>query len=74
MPKRGFFFDLSDGIENNSNVHREIIRRIERMTRRNLVCYIANPGHPGGVHRSPGHGVSMIRTVVFRHSDSMSLS
>ena len=48
MAKRGFFFDLSDGIENNANVHREIIRQIERLTKRNLVCYVANPGHPGG--------------------------
>lgn len=48
MPSRGFFYELSDQLENNANVHRGLIAQIERKTRRNLVCYVANPAHPGG--------------------------
>jgi hypothetical protein len=45
---RGFFFDLNDQLENNSNVHRGLIAEIEALTKRNLICYYANPSHPGG--------------------------
>lgn len=62
MAKRGFFFDLSDGIENNANVHREIIREIERLTRRNLVCYVANPAHPGGALQD--HDPDLLENVL----------
>jgi len=48
MSERGFFFDLNDELENNSNVHRRLVAEIEAMTKRNLICYYANPSHPGG--------------------------
>ena len=38
MPKRGFFFDLTDEMENNANVHRESSSQVERKTGRNLVA------------------------------------
>lgn len=62
MPKRGFFFDVTDSIENNANVHREIIARIERVTGRNLVCYLANPGHPGGAIQD--HDPDLLENVL----------
>ncbi len=34
MPEQGFFFDISDEIENNANVHRNIVERIEGITQR----------------------------------------
>lgn len=48
MGGRGFFFDLTDEFENNANVHRRIVEKIEAATGRNLVCYLANAGHPAG--------------------------
>src|SRR6266487_845246 len=48
MSERRFFFDLNDELENNSNVHRRLVDEIEAMTGRNLICYYANPSHPGG--------------------------
>lgn len=48
MPKRKFFFELTDNFENSSNIHREIIAEIEKQLDGNLICYYANPGHPGG--------------------------
>lgn len=62
MPKRGFFFDLTDEMENNANVHREIIGQIERRTGRNLVCYLANPGHPGGALQD--HDPDLLENVL----------
>jgi hypothetical protein len=48
MPRRGFFFDITDDLENNANVHRNLVRRVEQVTKCNLLCYYANPSHPGG--------------------------
>lgn len=48
MPNRGFIFDLSDALENSGNVHRGLVDKVERLTKRNLVCYFGNPHHPGG--------------------------
>lgn len=63
MPKRGFFYDLTDQLENNANVHRELIAQIERITKRNLVCYIANPGHPGGAIQD--HDPDLLENTIY---------
>ncbi|MBM4040037.1 MAG: hypothetical protein FJ290_16150 [Planctomycetes bacterium] len=62
MAKRGFFFDLTDQMENNANVHREVVARIEELTKRNLVCYLANPGHPGGAMQD--HDPDLLENVL----------
>lgn len=62
MPKRGFFFDLTDALENNANVHRELIMQIERLTKHNLVCYFANPGHPAGAMQD--HDPDILENVL----------
>jgi hypothetical protein len=62
MAKRGFFFDLSDALENSANVHRTIIARIERHTKRNLVCYVGNPAHPGGAIQD--HDPDLLENVL----------
>ncbi len=62
MPKRGFFFDLTDEIENSANVHRELVSKIERRTKRNLVCYLANAGHPGGAIQD--HDPDLLENVL----------
>ncbi|MBM3882803.1 MAG: hypothetical protein FJ387_24280 [Verrucomicrobia bacterium] len=48
MSERGFFFDLTDQLENNSNIHRQLLQKIEATTGRNLICYLANASHPAG--------------------------
>lgn len=48
MTNRGFVFDLMDQTENGGRIHQELISRIEAVTKRTLVVYFANPGHPGG--------------------------
>jgi len=62
MAKRGFFFDLSDELENSANVHKEIIAAIEKLTGRNLVCYFANPGHPGGAMQD--HDPDLLENIL----------
>lgn len=62
MPRRGFFFDLTDEIENNANIHRQLILDAERITRRNLVCYLANPGHPAGALQD--HDPDLLENVI----------
>lgn len=48
MSSRGFYFDISDELENNANVHIRLVKRIEELTGANLLCYFATPGHPAG--------------------------
>lgn len=62
MNKRGFFFDLTDEMENNGNVHREVVSQIEALRHRNLVCYYANPGHPGGALQD--HDPDLLENVL----------
>lgn len=62
MPNRGFFFDLSDSIENNANVHRELIAQIEQSTKRNLVCYFGNAAHPGGAMQD--HDPDLLENIL----------
>ncbi len=48
MPKRGYYFDFFDELENSAEIHKGIVREIEELTKRTLVAYVANIGHPGG--------------------------
>lgn len=48
MSNRGFYFDLLDELDNSANIHKEIVKRIEKSMGRNIICYVANPNHPGG--------------------------
>lgn len=47
IESRGFIHDLFDELENNANIHRRIIDRLEDLLDRTVVLYVANPGHPG---------------------------
>lgn len=62
MASRGFFFDLTDEMENSGHIHRRLIVRIERATRRNLVCYFASAGHPGGAMQD--HDPDLLENVL----------
>jgi hypothetical protein len=54
---RGFFFDLSDQLENNANVHRQLVEKYESEAKRTLIAYHANLGHPGGAMVPPDASV-----------------
>lgn len=45
---KGFGLRLLDSIQNEGSVHHELVRKIEEITKRNLVCYICNFPHPAG--------------------------
>jgi len=65
MPRRGFFFDLADALDNNGNVHRDLIARVERQTGRNLICYLGNSSHPAGAlqDHDPDFLENLLRSV-----------
>ena len=46
---RGYYFDLSDELENNGNLHRRVISQYETQTKRALLVYHSNLNHPGGL-------------------------
>lgn len=46
MTEKGFGLSLMDQIQNEGTVHQELIRRIEGITKRNLICYTAFFRHP----------------------------
>lgn len=48
MQRKGFIFSLSDEIENNVNIHKALIRKIERATGNTIIVYMANFQHPAG--------------------------
>lgn len=62
MSKRGFFFDLNDHLENNSNVHKRLIAEAEALSQRNLVCYFAHFGHPAGAIQD--HDPDLLENVL----------
>lgn len=45
---KGFALDTMDSIQNEGIAHFGLIRKIERITKRNLLCYIGNFPHPVG--------------------------
>lgn len=59
---RGFLFDVTDSIENNANVHGALVSQVEQVTGRNLVCYFANPAHPGGAMQD--HDPDILENVL----------
>jgi hypothetical protein len=46
VTERGFYYDLLDEVDNNANIHRPIVAKTEKLTGRNLICYVASPSHP----------------------------
>lgn len=48
MSSRGFIHDIQDQIENNANIHINLIKEIEKDFKTTLICYYSSPTHPGG--------------------------
>jgi len=48
MGRRRFIHDIQDQIENNANIHINIINKIEKELKTTLICYYSTPNHPGG--------------------------
>jgi len=71
MAKRGFFYSITDELENNANIHRALIEKIERKTGRRLICYIANPFHPQSAIQDHDPDVleNVIRSEQIKPSD-----
>ncbi|MBI3015045.1 MAG: hypothetical protein HYY65_08325 [Candidatus Tectomicrobia bacterium] len=45
-PSKGFGLSLMDRIQNEGSIHHEAVRRVESITKRNLICYTAFLRHP----------------------------
>ncbi|KAB2841144.1 hypothetical protein F9K50_04555 [bacterium] len=45
---KGFGLKLIDQLQNEGSAHHEVINKIEKLTKRNLLCYTAFLGHPAG--------------------------
>lgn len=45
---KGFALSLLDRIQNEGSVHHEVVRAVEAITQRNLICYTAFLRHPAG--------------------------
>ncbi|MBI4489409.1 MAG: hypothetical protein HY694_10020 [Deltaproteobacteria bacterium] len=76
MEKRGFIFDLMDQLENNANIHRVIVEKIEKKVGRNIVVYHANMGHPASLMLD--HDVEIFENILStlersRHQNKLDL-
>jgi len=50
---KGYGLALLNQIQNDTPVHQELVRRVEAITQRNLICYTAHFGHPAGTIVQP---------------------
>jgi hypothetical protein len=53
MESRGFIYGLMDQLENNANIHRQLVHELEEKVQRTIIVYHANLGHPGSLMLDP---------------------
>lgn len=69
--KKQFIHKLSNVLENNSNVHKELLKKIEIKLKSTLVCYYCTPLHPWGalMDHDPDIIEQMLRGLDFDKYD-----
>jgi len=73
---KGFGLKLMDQIQNEGTIHHQLIENIEKITKRNLICYVSHFRHPGGsiMEEDSGWLENVLKSIkLSRYPDALDL-